>query len=56
MDSNWNIVNFIGLNPGLNGLNDQIPQAEGVTVDNEGNLYIVSEPNLLYRFQRDQLK
>jgi len=38
---------------GANGtLNTAIPQPEGVTMDNNGNLYIISEPNLLYIFIR----
>ena len=33
------------------GLFNAIPQAEGVTIGNDGTLYICSEPNLLYRFR-----
>lgn len=38
------------LKAGHAGLNTSIPQAEGITLDNDGTLYILSEPNLLYRF------
>lgn len=36
-----------------NGLIKAIPQAEGITGDNQGNLFIVSEPNLLYMFNKN---
>lgn len=47
-------VSYIDLEAGFHSLTDDIPQAEGVTLDADGNLYIVSEPNLIYRFSKQE--
>jgi len=53
LDSQGQLVSFRSLFSGFAGLADSVPQAEGVTFDNLGNLYLASEPNLFYRFERD---
>jgi uncharacterized protein YjiK len=47
-------VSFMTLLRGFNGLKKTIPRAEGVTMDEAGNLYFVSEPNLFYRFEKQR--
>ncbi|WP_082936297.1 SdiA-regulated domain-containing protein [Halodesulfovibrio spirochaetisodalis] len=47
-----NDISYFDLEAGFFGLTDKIPQAEGVTMDADRNLYIVSEPNLIYRFKK----
>lgn len=47
------IISFRSLVRGFAGLQKSIPQAEGVSIDTDGHLYVVSEPNLFYRFIRD---
>lgn len=52
LDETGEQVSFMTLLGGFNGLKKTIPRAEGVAMDEAGTLYIVSEPNLFYRFER----
>ncbi|MFJ4197059.1 SdiA-regulated domain-containing protein [Pseudomonas sp. NPDC089534] len=54
LDENGEQVSFMTLLGGFNGLKKTIPRAEGVTMDEAGTLYIVSEPNLFYRFEKQK--
>jgi len=53
MTDEGKVVSFRSLASGFAGLQKGIPQAEGVTIDADGNLYVVSEPNLFYRFAQE---
>ncbi|WP_178087224.1 SdiA-regulated domain-containing protein [Pseudomonas sp. C27(2019)] len=53
LDTEGNPVSFISLAVGFNNLARSIKQAEGVAIDAEGTIYIVSEPNLFYVFKKD---
>lgn len=46
-----NPVDMMLLWPGTHGLAKKIPQPEGITLAPDGRLFIVSEPNLFYRFE-----
>jgi uncharacterized protein YjiK len=54
LDEKGEQVSFMTLLGGFNGLKNTIPRAEGVTLDEVGTLYMVSEPNLFYRFEKQQ--
>ncbi|MFB3306192.1 SdiA-regulated domain-containing protein [Pseudomonas sp. AMR01] len=54
LDEKGEQVSFMTLLGGFNGLKQTIPRAEGVTMDENGTLYMVSEPNLFYRFEKQK--
>ncbi|MGE1090982.1 SdiA-regulated domain-containing protein [Pseudomonas sp. 29] len=54
LDEKGEQVSFMTLLGGFNGLKNTIPRAEGVTMDEAGTLYIISEPNLFYRFEKQK--
>ena len=45
-------ISTLSLKKGKHGLNRSVPQAEGVAMDDEGTVYVVSEPNLFYVFKK----
>ena len=45
-------ISSLSLLGGQQGLKASVPQAEGVAMDNDGGLYLISEPNLFYLFQK----
>jgi len=53
LDEQGQQVSFMTLLGGFNGLEHTIPRAEGVAMDDQGNLYMVSEPALFYRFKKN---
>lgn len=47
------MVSFRTLLGRFSDLKESAGQAEGLTLDDEGTLYVVSEPNLFYRFKKN---
>ena len=45
-------VGSLSLHRGFHGLEKSVPQAEGIALDNDGTIYLVSEPNLFYVFRK----
>ncbi|WP_137973704.1 SdiA-regulated domain-containing protein [Pseudomonas sp. F(2018)] len=54
LDERGEPVSFISLIGGQSGLDRRIPRAEGVAMDEDGTIYMVSEPNLFYVFRKDE--
>lgn len=52
LDRQGQLVGYQTLLDGFAGLQDSVPQGEGVTFDERGTLFVVSEPNLFYRFEK----
>jgi uncharacterized protein YjiK len=46
------LVSVLNLKAGKHGLNKSVPQAEGIAIDQNDNIYLVSEPNLFYKFSK----
>ncbi|WP_425313525.1 SdiA-regulated domain-containing protein [Pseudomonas putida] len=52
LDASGKFVSVRSLVGALSDLQHSAPQPEGMTMDRDGNLYVVSEPNLFYKFTR----
>ncbi|MCP5268843.1 MAG: SdiA-regulated domain-containing protein [Zoogloeaceae bacterium] len=52
IDAGGHPISTLSLKRGRHGLHSDVPQAEGVALDGDGNLYVVSEPNLFYVFRK----
>lgn len=52
LDGKGKMVSFRSLRGGLAGLKKSVQQGEGLALDERGDLYVVSEPNLFYVFER----
>jgi uncharacterized protein YjiK len=52
LDLDGRPISTLSLLRGMHGLNRSVPQAEGLAMDEQGTLYLVSEPNLFYVFAK----
>jgi uncharacterized protein YjiK len=52
LDVDGRPLSTLSLSKGRQGLENSVPQAEGIAMDDDGNLYLVSEPNLFYVFKK----
>lgn len=52
LDADGRPISSLSLLGGQSGLKGTVPQAEGVAMDADGSLYLISEPNLFYVFRK----
>jgi uncharacterized protein YjiK len=52
LDVDGRPLSTMSLSKGSQGLQKNVPQAEGVALGDDGTLYLVSEPNLFYVFKK----
>ncbi|WP_040266934.1 SdiA-regulated domain-containing protein [Pseudomonas rhodesiae] len=52
LDIDGRPLSSLSLLNGRHGLKKRVPQAEGIAMDDDGALYLVSEPNLFYVFKK----
>ncbi len=52
LDVDGRPLSTMSLSKGRQGLTKTVPQAEGMAMDDDGTLYLVSEPNLFYVFKK----
>ncbi|WP_095145991.1 MULTISPECIES: SdiA-regulated domain-containing protein [unclassified Pseudomonas] len=52
LDIDGRPLSTMSLSKGRQGLQKTVPQAEGIAMDDDGTLYLVSEPNLFYVFKK----
>ncbi|PMX04091.1 DNA-binding protein [Pseudomonas sp. FW215-R2] len=52
LDVDGRPMSTMSLSSGRQGLKKTVPQAEGIAMDDDGTLYLVSEPNLFYVFRK----
>ena len=52
LDVDGRPLTTLSLSKGRQGLHKTVPQAEGIAMDDDGTLYLVSEPNLFYVFKK----
>jgi uncharacterized protein YjiK len=56
LDIDGRPLSTMSLSKGRQGLQKTVPQAEGMAMDDDGTLYLVSEPNLFYTFKKPALR
>lgn len=52
LDAKGEPISSLSLIGGQQGLKESVPQAEGIALDETGVIYMISEPNLFYTFEK----